>query len=626
MASDNLILAVHHGKARKMRIDNRLNRDSFTTRQLFFVECWSNLSHKESIDSDRVSYNNILNSLNELLQLYEFGEKYNAVDKRYRAAIELLEILKTDNCLSDIRFEKIPDQIILLCDRNELKDKTKSPIEQQPKLIQSLCSHLIELIHKHYIDILLEKISIAINIQESPDNNHFNEIYLYTNNLMSHLVTRGMPLTECYLLYYNILRHVENGDFSEKYDSWETKIKSPESTFIVTMFLENEKLFNLLSAHGSSLTFDSCDFLLPDEDGNKNKIEVSIKVSATSKSSARSQAEYVLRKSLDVIAYMVGKSDIVISKPYKVTSEDGSTREFRNFDTEINANSDRLTPDEFLHFMNAMGCLYKNATPESRKKISSAFKFLRNGITNLSQESKFTSYWSAIESLTLGVSSKDIAHDEHVILSVVPCMALDYIVKQLFSLRGIIRHLSITELNDGNNSYDLTNVNLGELFTALTNTNISTHLLASLADYPYAKFIVSKTIELCNSPEKTVEKSISHMSKVSLHIHRLYGVRNSIVHNAETNPRISLLTVNLEHYLRGTINALFYTVFICPSVSSPEEAFIRYQFMLENIMRELDPTYGITHGNTLKKIKEDLKDNKIIRKTDSLIAWLTLHK
>lgn len=50
-----------------MRIDGRLNRAGLTTRQIFFIECWSNFCHKNSIDTDRVSYNNALSAMRELL-------------------------------------------------------------------------------------------------------------------------------------------------------------------------------------------------------------------------------------------------------------------------------------------------------------------------------------------------------------------------------------------------------------------------------------------------------------------------------------------------------------------------------------------------------------------------------
>ncbi|STZ75030.1 Uncharacterised protein [Klebsiella pneumoniae subsp. ozaenae] len=57
-----------------MRIDTRLKRTGLTPRQLFFIECWGSLAHKESIDTDRVSFNNILNAISEIFVTFPPGQ------------------------------------------------------------------------------------------------------------------------------------------------------------------------------------------------------------------------------------------------------------------------------------------------------------------------------------------------------------------------------------------------------------------------------------------------------------------------------------------------------------------------------------------------------------------------
>jgi hypothetical protein len=64
-----------------MRIDRRLSRDVLTERQLYFIECWSNFCHKNSPDTDRVGYSNPLNTIRELLFLYEMEDRFSA-DKK----------------------------------------------------------------------------------------------------------------------------------------------------------------------------------------------------------------------------------------------------------------------------------------------------------------------------------------------------------------------------------------------------------------------------------------------------------------------------------------------------------------------------------------------------------------
>ncbi|WP_241392024.1 hypothetical protein [Serratia entomophila] len=143
--------------------------------------------------------------------------------------------------------------------------------------------------------------------------------------------------------------------------------------------------------------------------------------------------------------------------------------------------------------------------------------------------------------------------------------------------------------------------------------------------YTYASYMLRKFTGLCTQPRELGKKIIRHAEKVELHIYRLYILRNAIVHNAGSSPYIQFLTVNLEHYLRGTINAMFYTASMFPVVRSPEEAFQRYLHMYEMLVKELEPTFGFS----LKEhpsVESSIGQNKIIPTDSKLKAWLKLHK
>ncbi|ATV43087.1 hypothetical protein [Pectobacterium brasiliense] len=593
-----------------MRIDTRLDREGLTVRQLFFIECWANLSHKNSIDTDRVGFNNILNSLQEIDFLYEFGNKYGGEKKRERAVSEFLEILIQDELLNDSIFLNLNMEIISLFTKPGLiKDPNKSPVEKQKKLFQSLCKQLRLIIENDYVDLAADKIKSIVDKSETPSDDELMKLYNQINNLMSVLLTKGMPLTECYLLYNNILLKNDKGDFDERYQSWRNKISQNPSTHTVTFILENDVLHDLLSGNDQPIAFNDCQFKIIDTENGKKYIQVKINTKAITQLSARMKADQILVESLDVIAYMIGKGKIEIKNKFSVKTEGEDINIINHFDNEINVNSDRLTKDEFTHFIKSMDVLFKNATVESRKKISSAFHFLRNGINNISKESKFTSYWSALESLTLGVSQDEIKHDEHVILSVVPCIGLDYVVKQMFALRGIINYLNIESFSDDEQIHDFINITLGDLYLLLKNDNVCNYLTQQMLKYPYALFALNKMINLCKNPSSMGAKIDSHTKKVTLHIHRLYILRNSIVHNAESNPNITFLTSNLEHYLRGTINAMYYIALLLPGVSSPEEIFVRCNFLFKSIQDNLVRVNS--EGGPC--------DN-------DLVEWLNLHK
>ncbi|HDY8290784.1 TPA: hypothetical protein RRG66_005324, partial [Klebsiella pneumoniae] len=159
-----------------MRIDRRLNRDVLTERQLYFTECWSNFCHKNSPDTDRVGYSNPLNTIRELLFLYEMEDRFSADKKRLRVATELLELLETDQVLRREAFEDIPAQLVSLLDRDLLVDPTRSPVEKRPRLICSLCVQLADITEASYITEALEMLEQELFTEHPLDENCARDI------------------------------------------------------------------------------------------------------------------------------------------------------------------------------------------------------------------------------------------------------------------------------------------------------------------------------------------------------------------------------------------------------------------------------------------------------------------
>ncbi|MDA5473521.1 hypothetical protein [Yersinia kristensenii] len=608
-----------------MRIDRRLSRDVLTERQLYFIECWSNFCHKNSPDTDRVGYSNPLSTIRELLFLYEMEDRFSADKKRLRVATELLDLLETDQVFKREAFKGIPAQLVSLLDRDLLVDPTRSPVEKRPRLICSLCVQLADITEASYITEALEMLEQELFSAHPLENSDAQEIYALTNGIMSVLLTRGMTLTECYLLYINIFRNVsaEPDSFQAVFHSFRQKLVTPTRHITVRMFITSEKLHTLLSTQGPTLEFNGCVFRPLDDARSRFSLSVDIPVCSMSDASARNMAGQMLRESLDVIAYMAGKGEISVQKQFIIIREEGET-EVARFDNEIEANADRLTDEEFARFMVAMNRLFTDTSDVSRKKISSAFRFFRNGIESQVQESRFTAYWSALESLTLGVAPGTPSHEQHVISVVVPCMVLDYIVKQLFSLRQVL-HFILREPGHSLRAEQVASLPLGQLYAFLKDTNRARELQVDLQRYPYVMYRVRKLAGICASPEKMADKLELHAKKVTRHLHRLYLLRNTIVHNAGTSPHIDLLTVNLEHYLRATISALFNVVVIHPTVSSAEEAFTRCQFTAESVFRELNPLHEITEKKAVAAIEKQLNERTLSRSDTCLIAWLNAH-
>lgn len=611
-----------------MRVDPRISqadRDNLTSRQLFFIECWGSLSHKESSDTDRVSFNNILHAINELLDLMRPDSKVKkGPERRVRVAQELLDILKTDPALQGGICGELPVQIRDMLDhKNAWSDKERSPVEKQQGLMESLLRELRLRIEAEYpghcirlLETELQKITPAVDAD-------YAIIARISNNLMSVLLTLGMPLAECYMNYVRTLMKSEM-PFEHRFGSWADKVNVKKKAYKIVLRLENDKLYDMLMTTGQGIEFNECNYT-PVIVHDKKGAYVAIKVEAVSVLAAKVSADYKLKDSLDVVSYMTGNGQIEIRNSFSVDSEDGIEVNIRGFSNEIMTNSDRLTLSEFAHFMNAISSLCTRASPESVKKISSAFHFLRNGLVNTkTQENKFTSLWSALEALTLNVSSKQMDHDEHVVFTAAPCMGLDYITKQLISIRGIASTLSVSVQLGGNQIVEPGALTLVELYEQLKDAQFTSQFDAELSKYPYAAFMLRKFASLCLDPRLLGTKVNQHRGKVELHIYRLYILRNAIIHNADSSPYFDFLNANLEHYLRGTINAMYYTASMLEVVKSPEEAFQRYLHLFSLLVRQLEPTFDVPPAEH-KSIEASIAQGRITPSDTILREWLKLH-
>lgn len=635
--------------AKNMRIEDSLAETGFTLRQRFFIECWGSMAHKESTDTDRVGFNNILNAIEEIFSLWELEPKFCTADRMRRAAEELLDAINNDLTLSHQSFKGIPLQINdILTHKNAWSDSSRNPIDKQSGLMQSLFTDLRFELIKHYVTLSAQMLKYEIDLTTVPQLSDYEKISSLSGNLMSFLLTRGMPLSECFILYSRFLNSTKIEKFDDRFDSWLKRISKKEISYNVIFIAENEKLQEMLDKNNGRLIFNNCSYtsirngnVIPSSDitsqairvaqinrvpcfNKKDGILLSIKVDAISELSARVKAGFILSASSNVVQYFLGYGEIKFSPAFMVLPETGGTIFNRDFKNEILTNTDRLTVDEFMQFMNSISNLYLNASTASVSKMSSAFHFLRNGLDSKIQEVRFTSFWSALEALTKGVPNKGMDHDEHVVYTTSFCMSLDYVVKQLYSLKGIAKYLDIKITNQFGYEVILSELKIVEIYEIIKISSNHLKIKNYLLEHPYADFMLEKFINLCKNPRLMGKKIERHTEKVERHIYRLYMLRNSLIHNAESSLYIDYLTANLEHYLRGTLNAMYYTFMAIPIVRSPEESFRRFLHFHIRIVKQLEPSYKLD-ANEKKAIEPKISKGEISPDDSLLCEWLRLH-
>lgn len=616
-----------------MRLDSRLQRDELTERQLFFVECWASLSHKNNIDSDRVTFNNPLNSINELLELYEHQDRFNAPQKRLLIMSEFLDLIVSDTVLKSSKFEGIPENIKSICSPdNKINDLNSSPLEKRRKLIISLLKNLKELLVQHYRNEAFRALSSILEGGTQLSSEEKDDIYFITNSIISVLLSLGMPLAECYLLYRNFLQSINStpdqnkkgyDNFGEAFEAFRQKLTMPKQEYKVTLRLESQRLHNLLMRHGgnSSISFQNCE-LLPIPHFKKNKVAANIAVSAISEMAARRCSEEELFNAIDVISYMMKSPRIEVEKEYQAGPINGPMKKLTDFEEPLVNQVDQALHQDLHKFVSTVSGFYNGTNDNVRRRMSSVFRFIKTAFESDEISDRFISFWSSLESITIGVSEREISHDQQVIYSVIPCVALSYPVKQLLSVKILAKDLNWEPVEFDGSELDLKTCGFTELYSALKDENITRDLISRLDQYPYAQYRFNRFFEVCKEPYTLAKKIQSHIGKVEQQIHRIYRTRNALVHNAHTTDRLELLTVNLEHYLRSTINSMVAIMESSSTIEQPSEALVRYRFMFEEILGEMDPSFLLTNFNKKEGKRKEIGNT--VHPTDfKLKEWLS---
>ncbi|STU33172.1 Uncharacterised protein [Klebsiella pneumoniae] len=137
-----------------------------------------------------------------------------------------------------------------------------------------------------------------------PSDQDYALIALLCNNIMSFLLTLGMPLSECFLWHNRILMNDRN-DFVTRFDSWAEKVNVRTQRYTVRLVMENEKFYDMLHQSGEDTIFNGCRYTPFINTKSVRSVKATIEVEAVSVLSAKTGADYILNDSLDVVAYMV---------------------------------------------------------------------------------------------------------------------------------------------------------------------------------------------------------------------------------------------------------------------------------------------------------------------------------
>lgn len=601
-----------------MKIDKAILDLNFTVPQSFFLDCWFNMSHELSLDSERASFVNPINGMKELLSLYALGKNYGATGKRVVIGVELSEIIGQDLVLNDEKYKPITERInYYLKEEGNNSKPEHCRVNTSPELISSLAIELLSLLEKHYLEDSLELLLLAItSFTEDKREEHFENIILLTNSVMGALSSMGSGLSETNALYRFILLKDNSKTFEERFEQLKSTVLKPVELYELKFTIKSKALVNVLGDEGTNISFGTFQI----KSISDQRLEATSSHLAQSFTIAGSKVHDLLEEFVDAISYTLGKQEITIENQYTSTSVTShQTKTFRLHKPIPNPNY-QFNNEKFLQFCSSIEPL-EGVESQGIKdnKISSAFRLLRVGMQATSTESKFTSYWTALESLTRDVFVNYDGDDGKVIAATLPCIALDYITKKLKSFILAFHQVGIIQFELADGAFSIQNAKPTDFYQCLKDPLKSDVLIGSLDAYPYFQYKLKIFSKYFHSSICMYYGIISHEEKVKRQIHRIYRVRNLIVHDAGKIDGLELLCANLEHYLKGSLNTMLEIMGSKPTIATPKEFFIRYTDLVKEVKLELNPAFKNKKSED-KLISENYNNN------DKLFRLIELHQ
>lgn len=579
-----------------MKIDLGLDTNTLTQNEHFFMATWYNLSHEDSLDSDRVSVFGIEIAIRELLHLYEWSEDHGAKDKRNVVALELYDLLQVEPLLDLTKYSNLKSDLVALLDRKKVgKDEYHAGVvNKQPSLVASLLRQMKTLLDHHYLDDAFADVEAVLQNPSGTTDAEITaqqeKILVTSDRLAGALIVRGAALQDLSAYYRSILKLTEIAPtFQGRFDYFKQRATCSHEDYEVTFKIRSDSLVNTIGP-GNAIEFSGFEIAAAQPLAN-GKVPCTAKsqLKAPNFTVAGSQAYDHLSKIVDSLSYALGRSPIIIEKAYTASRlTPPATKTFRIHKLVPNPNYS-FDAEKFNRFVASMNQSSGHANGFADAKVASVFRLIRIAQDTENIEARLTTYWTALESVTRDAMIVQAGTaDDKVAAALVPCILIDYLSKRVKAYIEALYHLNVRHILVGTVSTPIKEIPKSELFKMLRDDTFINWLMPQINGRPYFTFKLNRFLKTIRDPGLLNGAFASHKCKVERQIKRIYRGRNTIVHDAERVFAVEFLCANLEHYLQAAILGMIDVMSNIPTVTTPEECFLRYQHWVDTIQKDLE--------------------------------------
>jgi len=306
--------------------------------------------------------------------------------------------------------------------------------------------------------------------------------------------------------------------------------------------------------------------------------------------SAGLQARKSLDDILDLIRFEL-EMEVIAVRPDFASTEIGSDRvRIFSLPNQIPNPKRNVSADEFMSFVQKIGEVLESnlLDPSSRGKIKSAFHFYRTGRDTEQLENKFLNWWTALEYLVKTGEQGQIMPE--IEKRLVPIFVLGYAGKHLRNYANVL-YFCQARLSASATSqfdvYDYKDLNPLHFFTLLKDQDEFREIEVALARYPSLLFYLRRFKEQMRDAKAINAFYANYEKRIIWHINRIYRIRCDIVHSAGYSMNLTLLSANLEYYLKYVLTAILENLNYNKDISSLTELYDRTNYTFNCLKKDL---------------------------------------
>lgn len=557
----------------------------------YFKDRFTELFHKDSLDSYRVRYHNTLSIFKELKDLIEGWQNKNIkrAETLQYCIKEVISIINQDlvfdfSICSKSRFIDILEQFSReLNDANTKKDRQTS----------LKGTHLIYLLNKYislnqpkYLNLLWGDIESALfRSGDFPDNDivpTLDKLDKVIVSLAREILNRGYSKSAVFFWSQKYLKDDNSLETFREFKQLLSASSLKEYTVILQLYILDAPHSTFSDFHSEVQASILNEFRRKDPvylrfiSKAQNRRFFIVKSKVTDAQSAIRYAKLKLFGELDAIHIGISQMNVSIFQKAIVIEHRSDDEDYVTmYPTQFVLDG---TFPQNIAISNKYRVLLRNirnnfTIDDSVKiRLDGALRHLRIANADNEIEQRFINYWIALEFI---FSSPVIEENTYLRLKInlTNILSACYVARNLQHIESILKTKGLLGEED-----TLNETNIDYLINTTTGLLIKYRLMKFKA-------------RLFGHKDRRKEYLQNHRNNLEAHLSRIYHLRNELIHEAGINQDIEDLTSNLKYYLTFLLNQMIIYFSSLPNSGDRtnikiDEFFYEYQMIIDNIKED----------------------------------------